>query len=462
MASAVREIRDPVHNFVHVSANERRVMDSRPFQRLRNIHQNSMTYLVYPGASHKRFEHSLGVMHLAGEMFDVVTDDDKVSEAVKEILPARSELAYWRTVLKMAALCHDMGHLPFSHAAEDLLPAGFSHEHMSRAFIESELMEPVWDSLTMPVRIEDVVKLALGSKKAQGLNLSPWEEILADLITGDIFGADRIDYLLRDSLHIGVAYGRFDHHRLIQTLKILPPPATPPNTEAAAEGVIVDPGESSVLELGVERGGLESAEALQLARYFMFSQVYFHRVRMIYDIHLKDFLAEWLAEEHGGVFPTDPTVLINLTDNEVMTALLFAARTEGAPGHEPARRIILRQHFKDFYRRRPGDVEIFAEAAKAICEEAMSEFGAENVRYADGRKSGIPETFAVENDGQVVASTSLSDAFGNLPQPKGEFVYVAPELRTKARKWVEEHGPDIIQAAKAREQEDENEGEVEK
>jgi HD superfamily phosphohydrolase len=259
-----------------------------------------------------------------------------------------------------------------------------------------------------------------------------------------------------------VAYGRFDHHRLIQTLKILPPPATPPNTEAAAEGVIVDPGESSVLELGVERGGLESAEALQLARYFMFSQVYFHRVRMIYDIHLKDFLAEWLAEEHGGVFPTDPTVLINLSDNEVMTALLFAARTEGAPGHEPARRIILRKHFKDFYRRRPGDVEIFAEAAKAIFEEAKIEFGAENVRYADGRKSGIPETFAVENDGQVVASTSLSDAFGNLPQPKGEFVYVAPELRTKAREWVEEHGPDIIQAAKAREQEDENEGEVEK
>jgi uncharacterized protein len=461
MASAVREIRDPVHNFVHVTANERRVMDSRPFQRLRNIHQNSMTYLVYPGASHKRFEHSLGVMHLAGAMFDVVTHDDKVSEAVKEILPPREELAYWRTVLKMAALCHDMGHLPFSHAAEELLPEGFSHEHMSRVFIQSELMAPVWGSLSMPVRIEDVVKLALGPKKAQGLSFSPWEEILADLITGDIFGADRIDYLLRDSLHIGVAYGRFDHHRLIQTLKILPPPATPPNAEAAAGGEIVDPTESSVLELGVERGGLESAEALQLARYFMFSQVYFHRVRLIYDIHLKDFLVAWLAEEHGGVFPTDPEVLIDLTDNEVMAALVAAARTEGAPGHDPARRIIRRQHFKDFYRRRPGDVEIFAEAAKAIYEAAKAEFGEENVRYADGRKSGIPETFAVENDGQVVASTSLSDAFGNLPQPKGEFVYVSPELRAKARKWVEKNGLDIIQEAKAGEQEDENEDDKE-
>lgn len=173
MTHTAREIRDPVHNFVHINGNERCVVDSQPFQRLRNIHQNSMTYLVYPGASHKRFEHSLGVMHLAGTMFDVVTDDDKVTETVKEILPPRDELSYWRTVLKMAAICHDIGHMPFSHAAEVLLPPGFSHEHMSRAFIESDLMTPVWDSLTTPVRTEDVVKLALGPKKAQGLNFTP-------------------------------------------------------------------------------------------------------------------------------------------------------------------------------------------------------------------------------------------------------------------------------------------------
>lgn len=220
---------------------------------------------------------------------------------------------------------------------------------------------------------------------------------------------------------------------------------------------MLDTSESSVLELGVERGGLESAEALQLARYWMFSQVYFHRVRMIYDIHLKDFLVEWLAQEYNGVFPTDPDVLINLTDNEVMAALLRAAEDENLAGHEPARRIIRRAHFKDFYRRRPGDVQVFAEAANAIFEAAKTEFGEANVRYADGRKSSIPETFAVENDGQVVASTSLSDAFGNLPQPTGEFVYVTPELRDKARVWVEENGLDIIQEAKAREQEEDNE-----
>lgn len=450
MARSPREIRDPIHNFVRVSGAERRVMDSAPFQRLRSIHQNSMTYLVYPGASHKRFEHSLGVMHLAAAMFDVVTSDDRVTDGVREILPSKENLQYWKTVLKMAALCHDMGHLPFSHASEDLLPNDVTHEHLSRAFIESELMKPVWESITPPVKQEHVVKLALGAKKAKNMSFTTWEEILADLITGDIFGADRVDYLLRDSHHIGVAYGKFDHHRLIQSLKILTPPAMPRTVEDAQVGDTIEADETSVLELGVDRGGLESAEALQLARYFMFSQVYFHRVRLIYDIHLKDFLQAWLA---GGTFPTDPERLLTLTDNEVMTALTRAAATTTAKGHEHAWRIVNRQHFKDFYRRRPDDVALFTEATSAIYEAAKEKFGAENVRYADGRKSGIPETFSVEDEGRVVASTSLSDAFDNLPQPKGEFVYIVPELRDKARKWVEDHGSDIVAQARKDEQE---------
>jgi uncharacterized protein len=456
VARPPREIRDPVHVFVHVTQNERRVLDSRPFQRLRNVHQLAMTYLVYPGASHKRFEHSLGVMHLAGMMFDIVTSEEKLTDPVREILPPEDELGYWRSVLKMAALCHDMGHLPFSHAAEsELLPDGKSHEDITRSVIENEPMAKIWDEIRPPVKPADVVKLALGPKKARGVTFSVWEEILADLITGDMFGADRIDYLLRDSLHIGVEYGRFDHHRLIQTLKILPPPATPADPSAVGEGGVLDQSESSVFELGVERGGLESAEALQLARYFMFSQVYLHPVRMIYDIHLKDFLLDWVQAEHGGAYPTEVEAFLGVTDNEILAALLLAADDENAAGHEHASRIINREHFKVFYSRRPGDVALFAEAATAIFKAAEEEFGSDNVRYADGRKSGIPETFAVQDrDGQSVASTALSDAFERLLQPKDEFVYVAPELREKAQKWVEKNGPDIIQAAKRAEQEE--------
>jgi hypothetical protein len=117
------EVRDAVHVFIHYGEAERMVIDSQPFQRLRDVHQLALSYLVYPGASHKRFEHSLGVMEVAGRIFDVVTRPDKVNDAVRDVLPEfeGGEHQYWRRVLRMAALCHDTGHLPFSHAAEDAL-----------------------------------------------------------------------------------------------------------------------------------------------------------------------------------------------------------------------------------------------------------------------------------------------------------------------------------------------------
>jgi hypothetical protein len=109
--------------------------------------------------------------------------------------------------------------------------------------------------------------------------------MLTDLITGNAFGVDRIDYLLRDSHHAGVAYGRFDHLRLVQTLRLLVPVQGPNDVDERAAPTI-----------GVEIGGLNSAEALLLARYFMFGQVYFHPVRVAYDIHLVDFLKAWLPD----------------------------------------------------------------------------------------------------------------------------------------------------------------------
>jgi hypothetical protein len=139
------------------------------------------------------------------------------------------------------------------------------------------------------------------------------------MIVGDVFGADRIDYLLRDLLHIGVAYGRFDHHRLIQTMRILPPTPDPAGREEATTGE-----EAARSTLGVVRGGLESAEGLLIDRYFMFSQVYFHPTRLIYDTHVKEFLQLWLADR-GWQFPTDPEEHLQFTDNEVMAAITAAA-----------------------------------------------------------------------------------------------------------------------------------------
>ena len=445
MSKNIHEIRDPIHVFVRLDSHEREVLNSRAFQRLRHIHQLALTYLVYPGATHKRFEHSLGVMELAGRVFDVVTDPDNVTDEIRNLLRPlnnKGELIYWRRVLRMAALCHDIGHLPFSHAAEkELLPNGWDHERLTREIIGCDEMKAIWEQITPPLsRCEDIVKLAVGQKKAKDLEFSVWETILSEIIVGDAFGVDRMDYLLRDSHHAGVGYGKFDHYRLIDTLRILP---TPPSDE---EGGSQEPG------LGVEEGGIQSAEALMLARYFMYSQVYFHPVRRIYDIHLKDFLKEWLD---GGVFSINLQRHLGMTDNEVTGALLDAAFDESKPGHLRARRIVRREHFKLIYERNPIDVEINPEAGKAVFEALGAEFGAEKFRHDRYYQGSGATDFPVRlRDGQIVSSLAMSETLNRVPVVSIDYVFAERSIFDRAKKWLNQHRPEIIKPA---EEEGENE-----
>ena len=211
MPKNLHEIRDPIHVFVYLTTDERNVLDSSPFQRLRNIHQLAMSYLVYPGATHTRFEHSLGVLHVATKIYDVLTLGDTIQDGIRKVLPEITQsdkITYWKRVLRMAALCHDIGHLPFSHAAEsDLLPEGWNHERLTVEIIRSPDMEKIWQSITPPLRSSDIAKLAVGPKVWKESPFTDWETILSEIIIGDAFGADRIDYLLRDSHYAGVAYG---------------------------------------------------------------------------------------------------------------------------------------------------------------------------------------------------------------------------------------------------------------
>ena len=152
MAKNIHEIRDPIHVFVRLDSHEREVLNSRAFQRLRHINQLGLTYLVYPGATHKRFEHSLGVMELAGRVFDVVTKPDNLTDEIKgeiEEVSREDDRRYWRRVIRMAALCHDIGHLPFSHTGEEeLLPEGWNHERLTRELILSDELKEIWEKIT--------------------------------------------------------------------------------------------------------------------------------------------------------------------------------------------------------------------------------------------------------------------------------------------------------------------------
>src|SRR5205809_980149 len=112
MPKQFHEIRDPIHDFVRLDAHERLVINSFPFQRLRHIHQLALSHLVYPGATHRRFEHCIGVMELAGRVYDTVTAQHslgRIPSRTREIVPtSESDKIYWRRVLRMAALCHDI------------------------------------------------------------------------------------------------------------------------------------------------------------------------------------------------------------------------------------------------------------------------------------------------------------------------------------------------------------------
>lgn len=423
------EIRDPIHTFIKLNSDERKVLDSHPFQRLRHIHQLAMTYLVYPAATHKRFEHSLGVMELAGKVFDVVTNPEVIHFKVKDLIPEINnpdKLRYWRCVLRMAALCHDLGHLPFSHAAEkELLPAGWNHEALTIEIIKK--LKYIWQEMTPPLRELDIMKVAVGPSKLPKEEFSDWETILSEIITGDAFGVDRMDYLLRDAYHAGVAYGKFDHYRLIDTLRILPKEYE----------------ESEEPTLGVEEGGLHSSEALLLARYFMFSQVYYHEVRRIYDTHLKEFLIVWLE---GGRFSTDFLEHQNMTDNEVLAALLKAVRDKKSPGHKLAKRIINREHFKVIYNRRQNDLEVNLEPGKAVYEALGKKFGNDQIRHDQYSQRGASLEFPVLcKDGNIFSSLFLSEVLNSIPLISIDNVYIDPIYKDEGIKWVEKNKQIILE-----------------
>ena len=235
----------------------------------------------------------------------------------------------------------------------------------------------------------------------------------------DALGVDRMDYLLRDSHHVGVAYGRFDHYRLIDTMRVLP----------ASE-------QSDEPTLGVESGGIHSAEALLLARYFMFMQVYHHHVRTAYDLHLQQFLQVWLPCRR---FPTEVDKLQSITDIEILSALAKAAADTSAAGHEAADRIVNRKHFRLLYSQTRGDKALHENPLAAISGAAARKYGEEQVLTKSYRQAEPTSAFPVRNlDGTIVSSHTISEVFQQTPLVDVGVVLIAPELADDARLWLRE------------------------
>ncbi len=331
------EVRDPVHNFILFEDFEKELINSQPVQRLKSIKQLALTYEVYPGATHSRFEHSLGTMELATQAFNIIVR--KRPPALTGLAWSDLETETYLKVLRVGALLHDIGHAPFSHTPEGLLPEGYKgHESFTEAFIRSDYIRPLLDMGIVTLNADQVVAVALGPEKCP--QVDPSVQLLQELVAGEL-GVDRMDYLVRDALHTGATAGRFDYHRLMNTLTVIEHPIT----------------DSPVL--AIEAGGLHAAEELLLARYFMFLQVYFHDVRRIYDVHLVDFLASVLPD---GRFPVEVEHYLRYTDDWIHVTIMMAI-AQGGRKAELAGRLVNRRHYRNVYEipapEKAADPEVF-------------------------------------------------------------------------------------------------------
>ena len=292
-------LRDPIHDYIRVDDLEAAVLQSRPVQRLRSVRQLGLANLVFPGAEHSRFGHVLGAMHLAGRMYDAL------AEKAPDLLE-NDPRSPQRRVVRLAALLHDIGHAPFSHSSEELFEGGIDHEEMTARLLRLPEMEALLGR-DKDVGIEAIARLLAGEG-------NDTERLLSQVVSGEL-DADKMDYLLRDSHYCGVRYGSYDLGRLLETILPLQDPA------------------SNSWGIGIEEGGVHAFEALVLARYYMFTQVYFNVTGKALELHLN----EWL-ERSGVRWPASAEDFLAHDDLSIWSAM----RSADDPH---ARAILDREHF---------------------------------------------------------------------------------------------------------------------
>lgn len=268
-------LRDPLWNNIRIEGAFLRLLDTPAFQRLRYVRQLGLAHLVYPGATHSRFEHALGAYHLAQETVRILRETGS-GEGFRE-LDGRIVIA--------AALLHDIGHYPFSHALEELgVP---HHETVAGPLIADG---PVGDILRAEFAADAPERILALVRGESG-------EPLQGLISGSI-DLDKIDYLKRDAMNCGVSYGEVDVDRLRHALTLVTDPAT---------------GRRAV---GLKERGLSALESLLFAKYQMYRNVYWHHAVRSATAMYKRLVEDALQD--GSL---EPLRLASFTDEGLLHAL---------------------------------------------------------------------------------------------------------------------------------------------
>jgi len=369
----VKEFSDPLYGFVRVSEGELKLIDTLIFQRLRHIKQLGTAYLVFPSAQHSRFEHALGVLHLT------------------DILLSRTSAGRDRRIrdmVRVAGLLHDLGHPPFSHTTEVLIPDEKGHEDMTgRIILETEIYNILRRDLGFShEEIESVVRITTGNPEGEE------ERFLSSLITGQ-FGSDRMDYLRRDAFFCGVSYGLFDYQRLLSTVE-------------EVEGKLV-----------VHISGLRALENFLIGRYFMYVQVYFHKVVRILNLHLVDLIGKILSEKHF----TDLDLFLRTND-----ATVLAEAFSNPDLRDLAERVFGRRHFKEVFSTRSR--KDFEKAKELI----MKEIPPDKVKFDSVYKEPYDEEIEILEGDRLLKATEVSDLIGSLRPIEIYRIYVDTDVREKA------------------------------
>ena len=389
-------LRDPIHGFVHLDELEAALVQSRPVQRLRWIRQLGLTFLVYPGAEHSRFSHVLGAMSLAGRIFDAVLARSPSLMSAAEAYTARRRV-------RAAALLHDVGHAPFSHSAEDRFEDGIDHEEMTRRLLGTPEVGALFARYGEGVTVAEVVDLLAG-------RVPPERRFLAQIVSGEL-DVDKMDYLLRDSLYCGVRYGVYDLDRLVDTLTAI----TDPDTGAVG--------------LGIEEGGVHAVEALILARYYMFTQVYFNVTGKALEHHL----TEWLRAA-GRHWSADPEKFLAEDDHSTLAAMR-SDRNDPTNWERciHARAVVDRAHYPLAFETRehptPAEIELFEKRVPQLEER----FGSGSLLVArsskDPHRLGMSRLLVARSDGFPEPMEKASQFLKHLARIDRSRVYARTEIR---------------------------------
>lgn len=284
--------RDPIHHLIRIEPGDEVILnliDTGVFQRLRRIRQLGVSWLTYHGAEHSRFAHSLGVFNFAQRILQSLLNRYKGNSELVGYLNSHSK------ELKAAALLHDIGHGPFSHMLERVFDGSSNHENKTVELIRdeaSEIGQCLADANVEADKVADIIEQ------------TSQDRLIVDIVSSQL-DADRMDYLLRDSLHTGVEYGVFDAEWLVQNLCIGKDPISNLSTEGT-NGFL-----RHRLCLDRDRG-LHSAEQFILARQHMTMQVYMHRVTRGYEVLLLNMFqaATQLSEKNS--LPTETPEVVRI------------------------------------------------------------------------------------------------------------------------------------------------------